>query len=198
MLGAASIRLGDAHIVLAGGMESMSNAPYYLEKGRAGFGFGHQQVTDAIIKDGLWDAQYQIHMGNCAEDTAAKFKISRESQDEHAVMSYKRSATAVKVRFLVMKSDGKNGVFVKEIAPVTIKNKGKDVVVAEDEEYKKVNFDKIASLKPVFQKDGTVTAANASTLNDGASAVLLMSAQKAVDMGLRPLARIICMLLYST
>jgi acetyl-CoA C-acetyltransferase len=133
-----------------------------------------------MLKDGLWDPNYQIHMGNCAEDTAAKFGITREQQDQHAVESYKRAAKAVA-----------DGVFKQEIAPVTLKVKGKDVVVAEDEEYKKVNFDKIPGLKPAFQKDGTVTAANASTLNDGASAVLLMSAEAAATKGAKPLGRIV-------
>lgn len=158
----------------------MSNAPYYLDKARAGFGYGHQTVTDSILKDGLWDPKYQIHMGECAEDTAAKFKISRKEQDDHAVSSYKRAAEAVS-----------RGQFKNEIIPVTVSVKGKETIVSEDEEYKKVNFDKLSTLKTVFKKDGTVTAANASTLNDGASAVILTTPAKAKELGLTPLAKIL-------
>jgi acetyl-CoA C-acetyltransferase len=178
MLGAQSIALGLNDVVIAGGMESMSNAPFYVKRGS--LQYGHQSIQDSIIKDGLWDAQYQIHMGQCAEETAKKFNITREHQDQHAVESYKRSAAAVA-----------KGLFKNEIAPVTLKVKGKEVVISEDEEYKKVNFDKIPGLKPVFEKNGTVTAANASTLNDGASAVMLMSAEKAKQLGLKPLAKVL-------
>ena len=182
MLGALSIKAGYNNIVLAGGMESMSNAPYYLEKARPGFGYGHQQVTDSIIKDGLWDPLYQIHMGNCAEDTAHKMNISRQAQDDHAISSYKRAAAAVS-----------NGKFAEEIVPVDVKVKGKLLTISEDEEFKKVNFDKVPQLKPVFQKDGTVTAANSSTLNDGASAVLLMNDGELSKLKLKPLAKILGM-----
>ncbi|KAI3634274.1 hypothetical protein MIR68_007878 [Amoeboaphelidium protococcarum] len=182
-LGASQIQLGHCDVVVAGGMESMSNAPYYLDqKARAGYGYGHQTVTDSIIKDGLWDAQYQIHMGSCAEETAEKFSISRQQQDEHAISSYKRAAQA-----------HKDGVFKSEIVPVPVKIKGKVTMVEDDEEFKRVDFSKIGSLKPVFKSQGgSVTAANASTLNDGASAVVLMSEDKAKSVsGLKPLARII-------
>ncbi|KAI8981752.1 acetyl-CoA acetyltransferase [Mycotypha africana] len=178
MLAAQAIQLGDRHIMVAGGMESMSNAPYYAPRGAA---YGHQQLNDAIIKDGLWDVYNQIHMGSCAENTAKKYNISREEQDEHAISSYTRAAEA-----------WEKGAFQNEIAPVTLKSKKGETVIKVDEEYKNVKFDKIKSLRPVFQKEnGTVTAANASTLNDGASALVLMSREKAEAMGVKPLARIV-------
>ncbi|CDS03077.1 hypothetical protein LRAMOSA00479 [Lichtheimia ramosa] len=177
MMAAQSIKLGDRDIMLAGGMESMSNAPYYSKRNLL---FGHQQLSDAIIKDGLWDVYNQIHMGNCAENTAKVQNISREEQDAHALESYRRAAKA-----------WENGVFDNEIVPVSIKSKKGEVIVKEDEEYKNVKYEKIPTLRPVFQKDGTVTAANASTINDGASALVLMSRQKAEELGVKPLARIL-------
>ncbi|RGB25541.1 Thiolase, N-terminal domain-containing protein [Rhizophagus diaphanus] len=177
MLAAQNLSLGDRSIMVAGGMESMSNAPYYVSRNAI---YGNQTMTDGIIKDGLWDVYNQIHIGNCAENTAKKYNISREVQDEHAIESYKRAAEA-----------WKNGVFKEEVIPVVIKERGKDVVIDEDEEYKKVKFDRVKSLKPAFQKDGTVTAANSSTLNDGASALVLATKLKADEIGLKPLARII-------
>jgi acetyl-CoA C-acetyltransferase len=180
MLAAQTIMNGDNDIVVAGGMESMSNVPYYLEKGRNGYKFGHGQVTDGLVKDGLWDVYKDFHMGNASEICAAEYNITREQQDVYAIESYKRSEEAQKA-----------GKFVDEIAPVTISVKGKETVVAEDEEFKKVDFAKVPTLKPAFQKDGTITAANASTLNDGAAAVLLMSKTMADALGLKPMARII-------
>ncbi|KAL7746865.1 Acetyl-CoA acetyltransferase A, mitochondrial [Sorochytrium milnesiophthora] len=177
MMAAQSLSLGHQQIMVAGGMESMSNVPYYAPRNAK---YGHQQLTDGIIKDGLWDVYNQFHMGNCAENTAAKHGISRAAQDEHAIESYKRSAAA-----------WQSGVFQREVVPVTLKERGKEVVVGEDEEYKNVKFDKIPSLKAVFKTDGTVTAANASTLNDGASAVVLMTEKKCNELGLTPLAEII-------
>ncbi|KAI8364360.1 Thiolase, N-terminal domain-containing protein [Radiomyces spectabilis] len=186
MLAAQSLALGDRQIMLAGGMESMSNAPFYAQRNIV---YGHQQMLDAIIKDGLWDVYNQIHMvrkirllylGSCAENTAAKYKISRQDQDEHAIESYKRAAKA-----------WENGVFDAEIVPVTIKGKKGDTVVKVDEEFTNVKYEKIPSLRPVFKKDGTVTAANASTLNDGASALVLMTRQKAEELGVKPLARVV-------
>ncbi|ORX93033.1 thiolase [Basidiobolus meristosporus CBS 931.73] len=177
MLATQNLQVGARSIMVAGGMESMSNSPFYVPRSHE---YGHQALSDSIIKDGLWDVYNQIHMGSCAEQTAAKYKITREAQDEHAVSSYKRAAEA-----------WKNGVFKNEIVPVTIKGKKGDTVIEVDEEYTKVNFDKITSLRPVFQKDGTVTAANASTLNDGASAVVLMTANKAKDLGVTPLAQVV-------
>lgn len=181
MLGAQSIMLGDNDIVVAGGMESMSNVPFYLDKARNGYRLGHGQITDGLVKDGLWDVYNNYHMGNATELCASTCNISREAQDEYAINSYKRSAEAYQ-----------KGLFKDEIVPVEVAQRGKDpLIVAEDEEYKKVDFSKIPSLKPAFQKDGTVTAANASKLNDGASCVVLMSKEKALEMGIKPLARIV-------
>ncbi|KAF9907572.1 erg10, acetyl-CoA C-acetyltransferase [Linnemannia zychae] len=178
MLAAQGLQTGARDVMVAGGMESMSNVPFYSPRNA---GYGHQTLADGIIKDGLWDVYNQFHMGNCAENTADKLKITREQQDAHAVESYTRAAKA-----------WKDGVFANEIVPVTIKDKRGDKTFAEDEEYKNVKFDKIPSLKPVFQKvNGTVTAANASSLNDGASALVLMTRAKADELGLKPLARIL-------
>ncbi|HEY8784698.1 MAG TPA: acetyl-CoA C-acyltransferase [Mucilaginibacter sp.] len=182
MLAAQSIALGQNEIVLAGGMESMSNVPYYLDKARNGYRLGNGQITDGLIKDGLWDVYNDYHMGSAAELCAVECNISREEQDEFAIESYKRSQKA--------QSEGK---FEQEITPVELKDKKKgDVTLfSEDEEPRAVKFDKIPALKPVFKKDGTVTAANASTLNDGAAALVLMSAEKAQEMGIKPLAKIV-------
>lgn len=181
MLGAQSIQLGQNEVVVAGGMESMSNVPYYLPQNRSGAKLGHGQVIDGIIRDGLWDVYKDYHMGNAAELCASEMKISREAQDAYAVSSYQRAAAAWAA-----------GKFTAEIAPVEIPVRGKDpVIVKEDEDFRKVNFDKMAGLKPVFDKNGTVTAANASNLNDGASAVILMSKEKAEALGIKPLARIL-------
>lgn len=179
IFGAQGIMLGDNEVVVAGGMENMSATPYYLEKGRYGIKYGHGQVLDAIVKDGLTDVYHNNLMGNSAELCAAKYNITREQQDAFAIESYKRSAAAW--------SEGK---YADEVVPVTVKTRKGDVVVSEDEEYKNVKFDKIPGLKPVFQKDGTVTAANASTINDGASALVLMSKEKADALGIKPLAKI--------
>jgi len=181
MLAAQSLACGSQEVMVAGGMESMSNVPFIVGRGAPKYG-GHL-MEDAIVKDGLWDVYNQIHMGNCAENTAAKLKISREEQDEYAIGSYKKSAAA-----------WEEGKFNSEVIPVKIpQRKGKpDLVVSEDEEYKKVSFEKFTSLKPVFQKEnGTVTAANASTLNDGAAAVVLMTRQAADRLGVKPLASIV-------
>lgn len=181
MLAAQSIASGAVDIVVAGGMESMSNVPYYLDKARTGYRLGHGQLTDGLVKDGLWDVYNDYHMGSAAELCAAACEISREQQDAFAIRSYERAQAAQK--------DGK---FVSEIVPVILKDrKGKETVIDTDEEPQSVQFDKIPGLKPVFKKDGTVTAANASTLNDGAAALVLMSAEKAKELGLKPLARIL-------
>ncbi|ORX46488.1 thiolase [Hesseltinella vesiculosa] len=177
MMASQALRLGDRQIMLAGGMESMSNTPYYAPRNNA---YGHQQLTDSIIKDGLWDVYNQIHMGNCAENTATNYNITREDQDGHAIESYKRAIKA-----------WENGVFDNEIAPVTIKSRKGEVIIKEDEEFKKMALEKLATLRAVFKKDGTVTAGNASKLNDGASALLLMTRQKAEEMGVKPLARVV-------
>ena len=178
MLGAQSIMLGDNDIVVVGGMENMSQTPYYLENNRYGQKYGHGQTIDGIVKDGLTDVYHNNLMGNAAELAAAKYNISREAQDEHAINSYKRSAAAWEA-----------GKFNDEVVPVeVVGRKGDITVVDQDEEYKNVKFDKIPSLRPVFEKEGTVTAANASTINDGAAALVLMSADKAKELGIKPLA----------
>lgn len=181
MYGAQSIMLGHHEVVITGGFESMSNVPYYLEKARTGYRYGHGQLIDGVLKDGLTDAYDGQHMGMCAEKCAKDHGFSREQQDEYAVTAYRRAAEA-----------WKQGWFSDEVVPVSVPGgRGKETVVGEDEEYKKVNFDKISSLKPAFHNEGTVTAANASSLNDGASAMLLMSEEKAKALGLKPLARIL-------
>lgn len=184
MLAAQAIALGDAEIIVAGGMESMSNAPYLLEKARFGYRMGHGEIVDSMIRDGLWDVYNDYHMGNAAELCAAECKLSREEQDAFAKMSYERALKAQKENH-----------FKDEIVPVTIKDRKGDITVDSDEEPARVRFEKIPSLRPVFQKDGTVTAANASTINDGAAAVVVMSAEAAQRMGVTPLARIVA---YST
>ena len=181
MLGAQAIRLGDADVVIAGGMESMSNTPYYLEKARTGYRMGHGQLVDSMVKDGLWDVYNNFHMGNAAEICAKECQISRDAQDEFSITSYQRAIEAQK-----------NGLFKDEIVPVKIEQKGTEpIIVSEDEEPKKVKFDKIKTLKPAFDKEGTITAANASKINDGAAAVVLMSEAKARELGLKPLAKIV-------
>ncbi|MBS1582293.1 MAG: acetyl-CoA C-acyltransferase [Bacteroidetes bacterium] len=180
MFATQSILLGDNDIVVAGGMENMSATPYYVEKARYGYKFGHGQLVDGVLKDGLTDVYHQTPMGVSADATAAKYGITREQQDAYAVESYTRSAEAWKA-----------GKFKDEVVPVTVKTRKGDVVIGEDEEYKAVSFEKIPALKPAFSKDGTVTAANASTLNDGAAALVLMSADKAKALGLKPLAKVL-------
>ncbi|KAJ2245423.1 Acetyl-CoA acetyltransferase, mitochondrial [Coemansia sp. RSA 455] len=177
MLAAQNIQLGIQPAMVAGGMESMSNVPFYSPRAKD---YGHGELSDGIIRDGLWDVYNNFHMGNCAENTARKHSITREMQDAHAVSSYRRAAAAWEA-----------GVFKEEVVPVTISTRKGDKVVSVDEEFTNVKFDKITSLRPVFEKNGTVTAANASTLNDGASALLLMAAQRAADLGVTPLARIV-------
>lgn len=180
MLGAQSIMLGQNDVVLAGGMESMSNIPYYLMKARYGYKYGNGELIDGLTFDGLTDVYNHCAMGVCADNTAKEMNISRADQDNFAIESYKRSAAAWAA-----------GKFKDEIVPVELTGKKGDVTLfAEDEEYKNVNFDKIPGLKPVFTKEGTVTAANASTINDGAAAVVLMSAEKAKELGLKPIAKI--------
>lgn len=181
MLAAQSIALGQRDIVVAGGMESMSNVPYYLDKARSGYRLGHGQLTDGLVKDGLWDVYNDYHMGSAAELCAVEHHITREDQDNYAISSYKRSQSAQQA-----------GKFKEEIEPVEITGRRGDVtVVSEDEEINAVNFDKIPGLRAVFKKDGTVTAANASTLNDGAAALILISKSKADELGLKPIARIL-------
>ncbi|XP_063402583.1 acetyl-CoA acetyltransferase A, mitochondrial-like isoform X4 [Mytilus trossulus] len=179
MMAAQSLMCGHQEVMIAGGMESMSNVPYYMSRGQTPY--GKVELRDGIVFDGLTDAYDHIHMGVCAENTAKKYNISREEQDEYAIRSYKLSQQAAA-----------SGLFGKEITPVEITRKrGDPVVITEDEEYKKVNFDKFKTLRTVFQKDGTVTAANASTLNDGAAALVLMTASAAKRLNVTPLAKII-------
>ncbi|MCO6491441.1 MAG: acetyl-CoA C-acyltransferase [Phaeodactylibacter sp.] len=181
MFGAQAIMLGYQDIIVAGGMENMSSVPYYVPKARYGYGYGHGELVDGMVKDGLTDAYNHAVMGVCADNTAREYQISREEQDEFAILSYKRSAASTE-----------SGVFKDEIVPVEVpQRKGDPVLVSEDEEYKRVNFDKIPTLRPVFTKDGTVTAANASTINDGASALVLVSEEKVKELGLQPVARIV-------
>ena len=181
MLAAQSIMLGQNEVVVAGGMESMSNVPYYLDKARNGYRLGNGTVIDGLIKDGLWDVYNDYHMGNAAELCAKECNVTREDQDAYAIESYKRSAAAHAA-----------GKFDREIVPLEIPVRGKDpVVVKTDEDFTKVNFDKIPGLKPVFIKDGTVTAANASALNDGAAALVLMSKEAVERTGAKPLAKIL-------
>jgi acetyl-CoA C-acetyltransferase len=181
MLAAQSIANGDNDIVLAGGMESMSNVPYYLDKARNGYRLGNGQITDGLVKDGLWDVYNDYHMGSAAELCAVDCNVTREDQDAFAIESYRRA-----------QASQASGKFTDEITPVELKDKkGEVTLFINDEEPAAVKFDKIPTLKPVFKKDGTVTAANASTLNDGAAALVLMSREKAEAMGVKPLAKIV-------
>ncbi|XP_069496559.1 acetyl-CoA acetyltransferase, mitochondrial [Ambystoma mexicanum] len=180
MMAAQSLMCGHQQVMVAGGMESMSNVPYVMSRGATPY--GGVKLEDLIVKDGLTDVYNKFHMGNCAENSAKKLKITREEQDTYAINSYTRSKTAWDL-----------GILTKEIAPVTVSQKGKpDQIVQEDEEYKRVDFSKVPKLKTVFQKEnGTVTAANASTLNDGAAALVLMTADAAKKLNVTPLARIL-------
>ena len=181
MLADQAIRCGDAEVVIAGGMESMSNAPYLLQDARSGQRLGHGKMIDSLIHDGLWDAYNDTHMGNCAEMLSKERNYTREAQDEFAVTSYKRAQTAQA-----------EGVFDSEIVPVKIPQRnGDSIFISEDEEPGKARFDKIPTLRPVFEKDGAITAANASKLNDGAAVILVMSWEKANKLGLTPIARIV-------
>ena len=181
MMCAQSILLGDSDIVVAGGMESMSNAPYLMQGARSGFRMGHQQMIDSMVNDGLWDPYNNQHMGNCAELCAKEKQFTREAQDAYAIESFKRAQAAQK-----------EGKFAFEITPVEVAGRKGDVTrVTDDEGPAKVQFDKIPGLKPAFDKAGTVTAANASTINDGASALVLASEEKVKELGLKPLAKIV-------
>ncbi len=179
MLAAQSIMLGDNDVVVAGGMENMSAVPFYSDSTRWGAKYGNAQLIDGLAKDGLTDVYGDFPMGNCAELCAKDMNFSREAQDAFAIESYKKSAAAWSA-----------GKFKDEVVEITVKTKKGDVLFSEDEEYKNVNFEKIPTLKPVFIKEGTVTAANASTMNDGAAALVLMSKEKAEELGLKPLAKI--------
>ncbi len=181
ILGAQAIQSSDAEVVIAGGMENMSSAPYLLPKGRSGYRLGHGKIEDSVIKDGLWDVYTDQHMGNCAEICARGKNYSREQQDELAKESYTRAQNAQE-----------NGSFDLEIVSVEVpQRKGNSIQVSVDEEPGRANFNKMPNLRPAFDKDGTITAANASKINDGAAAVLIMSAAKAEELGLEPKVRIV-------
>jgi len=180
MLAQQAIALGDAEIIIAGGQESMSNAPYLLNNARNGYRLGHGEIKDSIVLDGLWDPYNNIHMGSCAESCARDFSFTREELDSFAVQSYKRAIEA-----------SNSGRFKEEIYPVKISSRTGDSIIDKDEEPEKVKFDKIPALKPVFEKNGVVTAANASSINDGAAALLIMSEEKAKSLSLKPLVEIV-------
>ncbi|MEX2601317.1 MAG: acetyl-CoA C-acyltransferase [Balneolaceae bacterium] len=180
MIAADQIRLGEARVMVTGGMESMSNVPYYLPDERFGATLGHSRTVDGILKDGLWDVYKDFHMGNAAEICAKQSEISREEQDRYAILSYRRALEAAE-----------KGYFREELIPIKVKDgKGSVTLIEHDEEPRRVQFDKIEHLKPVFDKDGTVTAANASSINDGAAALLLLSEERAKELNLTPVARI--------
>lgn len=181
MLAAQSIETGEAQVIVAGGMENMSLVPHLLENARSGYRMGHQKITDAMIKDGLWDPYNDFHMGNAAELCVKEMKFTREEQDQYAVQSFKRAQEAQK-----------SGNFRSEIAPVSIaQKKGDPILVDTDEGPGKAQFDKMAKLNPAFAKDGTITAANASTINDGASALVLASEEYVKSTGVKPIAKIV-------
>lgn len=177
-LAAQSIKSGENSVVAAGGMESMSNAPFLLP--RQNPAFGKFTTRDSLENDGLWDAYNNFAMGNCGEVAAEKYGVSRQSLDEHAIESYKRTARA-----------WKEGAFDSEIVPVTVKGKKGDTIIREDEEYTRVMFDKIPNLRSAFKQGGVITAANSSPLSDGASALILMSAEKAKELNVTPLAKVV-------
>ena len=180
MIAAQTIMCGDNDVVVAGGMENMSNVPHYFTKGRTGQKLGDMKLVDGMVKDGLTDVYGRVHMGVCAETCAKDMSLSREDQDAFAIESYNRSTNS-----------WSKGKFTDEVIPVSVpQRRGDDIIVSEDEEYKNVRLEKISSLRPVFDKEGTITAANASTLNDGASALILMSAEKAAKLNIKPIAKI--------
>lgn len=181
MLGAQAIALGQADIIVTGGMESMSNIPYYVPNARWGYKYGNAELVDGLSRDGLMDAYQHCAMGVCADATAKKYNVSREAQDAYAIQSYKRAAEATQ-----------SGKFTAEIVPISVpQRKGDPLIISEDEEYKNVFFEKIPGLRPSFTADGTVTAANASTINDGAAALVLASKEAVQKYGLKPVAKIL-------
>jgi acetyl-CoA C-acetyltransferase len=180
MFARREILVGDAEVLVAGGMESMTNSPYVLPKARSGYRMGNGEIVDTMIHDGLWDPYDNMHMGNCGDMVAAKYGFTRADQDAFATASYQRAQAAQK-----------EGRFKEEIVPITVKDRKGELLVEEDEEPKRVQLDKMASLRPAFSKEGTVTAANASTLNDGAAALLVTSAETAKARGYQVLARVV-------
>src|ERR1043165_5745792 len=186
MLAAQAIQCGDASVVVAGGTENMSRAPYLLEKGRSGYRMGNGELIDSMIKDGLWDVYNKVHMGTCGDRCAEKFGFTRQQQDDFAVASFRRAIEAA----------GK-GIFAQEIVPVQVAAGRETVTVAEDETPKKFNEEKLRKLRPAFGEKGTITAGNASSINDGAAAMVVTSAEKAREMGLKPQAKILGYATYS-
>lgn len=180
MLADQAIRCGDAQVIIAGGMESMSNAPYLLPKARSGYRLGHGELIDSMVKDGLWEVYNDFHMGSCAEACARDFNFTREEIDDFSIKSYQKALEAQK-----------NGKFKNEITDVVVKSRKGETIVNEDEEISKVNFEKIPKLKPAFEKNGIVTAANSSKINDGGAALLVMSEDKALELGLTPMVEIV-------
>ncbi len=181
MIAAQSIKSGERDIVVAGGMENMSNIPFYLEKARKGYRLGHGQITDGLVLDGLTDVYNQTHMGLCGELCAEEMNITKEEQDNFAIQSYKKSKDAWEKK-----------LFESEVSPIEIpQRRGEPLIVNEDEEFRNINFEKFKNLRPVFKKEGTITAGNASTLNDGAAAIVLMSEEKAKELNIKPIAKII-------
>ncbi len=180
MLAQQAILAGDAEVIIAGGQESMSTAPYLLDKARTGYRLGDGKIIDSMVKDGLWDVFNDIHMGSCAESCARDFDFKREELDEFTIGSYKKALAAQEA-----------GKFKDEIVPVTIKSRKAEIIVDKDEEPGNVKFEKIPTLRPVFEKDGVVTAANASSINDGAAALMIMTEEKAKELGLKPLVEIV-------
>ena len=187
MSAANDLRCGEFEVVVAGGMESMSRAPYLATGVRDGLRLGHGELIDSMVHDGLWDAYGDKHMGNCAETCASHYEFSREAQDAYTEESYRRAQQATA-----------DGLLADEIVPVEVpQRRGEPVVVSQDEEPERVNFEKMKKLRPVFQKDGTVTAANASTINDGAAALVLTTAEHAEQLGKKPVARIVAQATFS-
>jgi acetyl-CoA C-acetyltransferase len=186
MLGAQAIKCGDASLIVAGGTENMSRAPYLLEKARTGYRMGDGKVTDAMIRDGLWDVYNNVHMGICGDRCAEKYSFSREQQDDFAVASFQRAREAIS-----------KGLFAPEIEPVEVKSGKETVKVAEDESPKKFNEEKLRKLRPAFGEKGTITAANASSINDGAAAIVVASPEKVKALGLKPQGKILGYATYS-
>jgi acetyl-CoA C-acetyltransferase len=180
MLAAQAIQCGDASVIMAGGTESMSRAPYLLDKARGGYRMGHGQLVDSLIRDGLWDVYNDVHMGTCGDAAAAKYGFNRQQQDDYAVASFQRAQQAVA-----------KGIFAEEIVPVEVKAGREMVTMAEDETPRKFNEEKLRKLRPAFGEKGTVTAGNASSINDGAAAVLVCSEEKCAALGLKPEAKVL-------
>ena len=181
MMATRAIALGEAKVMVAGGMENMTRAPYLLEKARQGYRLGHGELTDSVIKDGLWDVYNQFHMGNAGELCAAKYRLSRQEVDDFALESYSRARDAIA-----------RGAFKKEIVPVEVpQKKGAPALISDDEEPNRVDLSKLRQLKPVFQDDGVLTVGNSPSCNDGAAALVVMAEEEAARLGLAPMARIV-------